>query len=333
MKAIVWTAYGPPEVLKLKEVEKPIPKADEVLIQIQATTVTAGDCELRTLKLPLMFRLPLWIYVGVSRPKRITILGQEMSGKIVAIGEDVKNFAVGDQVFGTTGFSLGAYAEYICLKANSNDSALAAKPENMSFAEAATVPTGGLEALHFLTKGEVGSGDKVLIVGAGGSIGTCGVQLAKHLGAEVIAVDTGEKLQVLESLGADRTVDFTREDVTNNGEKFDVIFDIVGKGSFRRSIRSLKKNGRYLLANPTLTRMLRGLIVTIFSSKKVITGTSIQMTESLNHIKSLIEQGYLKSVIDREFPMDRIAEAHAYVETGQKKGNVVVLVEPTEEEK
>ncbi len=327
MNAIVWTKYGPPDVLQLGEVEKPTPKDNEVLVKVYAATVTAGDCEARSLKFPLWLSLPMRIYVGLRKPKRITILGQELAGEIESVGKDVKLFEEGDQVFAATGFGMGAYAEYTCLPEESEDGVLAKKPANMTYEEAATVPTGGLEALHFLRKGNIRSGQKVLINGAGGSIGTFGIQLAKHFGAEVTGVDSTGKLDMLRSIGADHVIDYTQEDFTKSGETYDVIFDVVGKSSFSGSIRSLKQNGRYLIANPKLLKMVRGLWTSRRSSKKVIFEYASRKTEDLIFLKELIEAGTIKSVIDRRYPLEQTAEAHRYVEQGHKKGNVVITVE------
>lgn len=326
MKAIVWTAYGPPEVLQLKEVKKPTPRANEVLIRIHATTVTAGDCEARNLKFPILFRLLMQMYVGLRKPKRITILGQELAGEIEAIGKDVKRFKVGDQVFGTTGLGFGAYAEYICLPEKSAMGVLATKPANMTYAEAAAVPTGGLEALHFIRKGTIQRGEKVLIIGAGGSIGSFAVQLAKYFGAEVTGVDSSGKLNMLRTIGADHVIDYTQEEITKHAEIYDVIFDVMGKSSFSGSLRSLKQNGRYLLGNAGLSQMARGRWTSIRSSKKVLIGAATQKNEDLLFLKALIETGKIKSVIDRRYPLEQIAEGHRYVDTGQKKGNVVITI-------
>jgi len=329
MKAIVWTKYGPPDVLELREVEKPAPKDKEVLIKIYATTVTAGDCELRSLKFPLRLSLPMRLYVGLIRPTRINILGQELAGEIESVGKDVKRFKEGDQVFAHTGFGMGAYAEYICLPEESGGmkGALASKPANMTYEEAATVPLGGLEALHYLRKGNIQSGQKVLINGSGGSIGTFAIQLAKYFGAEVTGVDSTGKLDMLCSIGADQVIDYTQEDFTKSGQTYDVIFDVVGKSSFSGSIRSLKQNGRYLSANPGQSQRVRGRRTSRRSSKKVISGDVSYRPEDLIFLKELIEAGKIKSVIDRRYPLEQIAEAHRYVEKGHKKGNVVITME------
>jgi NADPH:quinone reductase-like Zn-dependent oxidoreductase len=326
MKAIVWTKYGPPDVLQLKEVEKPTPRDNEVLIRIYATTVTAGDCELRSLKIPILFRLPVRIYLGFRKPREI-ILGQELAGEIELVGKDVKLYKKGDQVFATTGFGFGAYAEYKCLPEEPKMGVLARKPVNMTYEEAAAVPTGGLESLHFLRKANIQSGQKVLIIGAGGSIGTFAVQLARYFGAEVTGVDRAGKLDMLNSIGAEHVIDYTQEDFTKNGKTYDVIFDVMGKGSFSGSVSSLKQNGRYLLGNPGLTQIVRGRWTSMRSSKKVIIGAANQKNEDLFFLKELIEAGKIKSVIDRCYPLEQIAEAHRYVDTGQKKGNVVITVE------
>jgi len=329
MKAIVWTEYGPPDVLQLKEVEKPVPKDDEVLIKIHDTTVTAGDCEMRRLELPLMLSFPVRLYAGFSRPKRIPILGQELAGEVESVGKDVKRFKEGDQVFGTTGFGFGAYAEYICLPEEPNDTqgALATKPTKLTYEEAAAVPTAGFEALHFLRKANIHRGKKVLIIGAGGSIGTFSVQLAKHFGAEVTGVDSTEKLDMLRSIGVNHVIDYTKEDYTNNGESYDLIIDVVGKSSVARRLKLLKQDGYYFLAYAGLSHIVLGMWTSMTSNKKVKIESASQKQEDLIFIKELIEAGKLKSIIDRRYPLEQTAEAHRYVETGQKKGNVVITVE------
>ena len=282
---------------------------------------------MRRLKFPALFQLTLRIYNGFRKPKKITILGQELAGEIESVGKDVKLYKKGDQVFATTGFGFGAYAEYKCLPEEPKMGVLASKPVNMTYEEAAAVPTGGLEALHFLRKGNIQSGKKVVIIGAGGSIGTFAVQLARYFGAEVTGVDSAGKLDMLLSICADHVIDYTQEDFTKSAETYDVIFDVMGKSSFSGSVRSLKQNGRFLLGNPGLTQMVRGRWTSMTSSKKVIMGAANQKTEDLLFLKELIEAGKIKSVIDRCYPLEQIAEAHRYVETGHKKGNVVITLE------
>ncbi len=335
MLAVVWTRYGPPEVLQLKEVEKPTPKANEVLIRIVATTVTSGDCEQRSLNLPILYRLPMQAYVGLRRPKRITVLGMELAGEIEAAGQEVKGFQEGDQVFAATGFAaMGSYAEYICLPEEAEEGALALKPANMSYEEAAAVPVGGLEALAFLRQGNVQRGHKVLINGAGGTIGPFAIQLAKHFGAEVTGVESQEKLAMLRSIGADKVIDYRQEDFSESGEMYDFILDLIGKRSFSDCMRSLEQNGIYLIAYPGLLPMVRGRWQAMISrlpprqaAKKVIFGRAYPKSEDLIFLKELVEAGKLKTVIDRRYPLGQVAEAHRYVETGQKMGNVIITVQ------
>jgi 2-desacetyl-2-hydroxyethyl bacteriochlorophyllide A dehydrogenase len=328
MKAIIWNKYGSPDGLQLQEVDKPIPKDDEVLIKIHATTVTAGDSEMRRLQLPLGLSFPVRLYAGFSKPKRITILGQELAGEVEEVGADVRSFQKGDQVFGTTGFGFGAYAEYICLSGESNEmgGTLTTKPVNMTYEEAASVPTAGFEALHFLRKANLQRGQKVLIIGAGGSIGTFSVQLAKYYGAEVTGVDSPEKLDLLRSIGADHVIDYTQEDYIKNGQTYDVIIDVVGKSSVSRRLKLLKSKGYYFLANAGLSHILLGLWTSLTSSKKLKIESSSQKKEDLISLRELIEAGKLKSVMDRSFPLEQTAEAHRYAETGKKKGNIVITV-------
>ncbi len=326
MKAIVWTAYGSPEGLQLREVETPIPTDNEVRIKIHAATVTAGDCEMRRLELPLMLGLPMRLAIGLRRPTNKTILGMELAGEVESLGANVKLFREGDQVFGIPTFYQGTYAEYVCLPEQSDEGVLAIKPANITFQQAAAVPVGGLEALHYLREGNVQSGERILINGAGGTIGTMAVQLARHFGAEVTAVDTTAKFDMLRSIGAEQVIDFTQEDFTKRGDTYDVIFDVVGKASFSGSIRSLKENGRYLSANPRLSHMVRGPLTARISGKRVITGTTKYHAKDLIFLKELIEAGKITPVIDRTFPLEQVPEAHRFVERGGKKGNVVITV-------
>ncbi len=328
MKAIVWTEYGPPEVLQFQEVEAPAPRDDEILIRIHATTATAGDCEQRSLDLPIRYALTMRAYAGLTRPKRLTRLGMELAGEVESVGKDVQRFRKGDQVFAATGFvHSGTYAQYICLPEEPEDGALAAKPANMTYEEAAAVPVGGLEALCFVRQGNVQSGQRVLINGAGGTIGSFAVQLAKLLGAKVTGVDSAGKLDMLRSIGADRVIDYTREDFTQGGETYDFILDVVSESPFSGSTRSLAQDGRYLIANPGLSQMLRGRWTSMTSDKKVIFGATDPKTEDLIYLRELIEAGELRAVIDRCYPLEQAAEAHRYVEKGHKKGNVVLTVE------
>lgn len=322
MKAIVCTKYGPPDVLKMGEVEKPTPKDNEVLVRTHAATVTAGDCEIRGFKMPNWLWIPARIGFGLRGPRK-KILGQELAGVIEATGKDVKRFRKGDEVFASTGLSMGAYAEYVCL---SEESIIAKKPVNMTYEEAATVPMGGLIALSYLKKGNIKNGDKVLINGASGSIGTIAVQFAKYLGAEVTGVCSTGNLDMVRSIGSDHVIDYTKEDFTRNGEIYDVIFDVVGKSPYSRSLKALKENGRYLLGNPGLLQMVRGRWTQITSSKKVISGATGEKTEDLIFLKELIEAGKIKAVIDKCYPLEQTAEAHKYVEKGHKRGNVVINV-------
>jgi len=325
MKYIAWTKYGPPEVLKLEEVEKPVPKDDEVLIKIYATTVTAGDCELRGNQFPIVFKIILRIMFGVFKPKG-KVLGQELSGVIESVGKNVTMFKKGDEVFGSTGFDLGAYSEYKCMLETPKTGSLTFKPVNMSFEEAAAVTIGGLEALHFLENANVKPGKKVLINGAGGSIGTSVIQLVKHNGAEVTVVDRKDKLDFLKDLGADKVIDYTQEDFTKGKESYDVIFDVIGKSHFSRSIDLLNDNGTYIIANPSNTQKRRGRKITRKTNKTVLFDSANHKLEDLQHLKRIIEEGHMKTIIDKCLPLDKIVEAHRYVEAGNKKGNLVITI-------
>jgi NADPH:quinone reductase-like Zn-dependent oxidoreductase len=319
MKAIVCTKYGPPDVLQLKEVEKPTPKDNEVLIRVHATTVTSGDVWIRSSTFSWWFFIPGRIMYGIRKPKK-TIPGNELAGEIESVGKDVKLFKKDDQVFGIywgTSFG-GAYAEYICLP----EDGVAIKPTNLTYEEAATVPIGGLTAVHLLRKGNVQSGQQVLIFGASGSVGTYAVQLAKHFGAEVTGVCSTANIEMVKSLGAYKVIDYTKEDFTKSGKTYDIIFDAVRKTSFLRCKSSLKKKGTYITVDwPLMT----ALWTSIVSSKKVVFGIAKRI-ENLAFLRELIEAGKLRSVIDRRYPLAQAAEAHRYVETGHKKGNVVITV-------
>jgi len=329
MKAVIWTKYGPPEGLQLREVPTPAPKDGEVLIKVHAATASQADTEIRRLKLPILFAIPLRLYFGPIKPSRITILGTEFAGEIVSAGKDVTRYRPGDQVYGYTGLGMGTYAEYICLTEQPSGllGVLAAKPANLSFEQAAAVPFGGLEALHSLGRANIQPGHQVLIVGAGGSIGTYSVQLAKHYGAEVTGVDKPGKLEMLRSIGADHVVDYTREDFTKSGKTYDVIMDTFGKSPFWGSFRSLKENGTYLNVNPSMLDRFRMRWASGRGNKKLLPWEGDYSTESLLRLKELVEAGTIKPVIDRQYPLEQAAEAHRYVDSGQKKGNVVLTME------
>jgi NADPH:quinone reductase-like Zn-dependent oxidoreductase len=328
MKAILWTGYGSPDVLQLREVEKPAPKDNQILVKVHAATASTADTEFRRLKLPFLFSIPLRLYLGISRPSRITILGTEFSGEVESAGKDVTRYRPGDEVFGYAGLGMGTYAEYMCVseKPSALASIIGLKPANVSHEEAAAVVFGGLEALHALRQANIQGGQKVLIVGAGGSIGTCGVQLAKHYRAEVTGVDKPGKLEMLRSIGADHVIDYTREDFTKSGQTYDVIFDTIGKSSFSRSLRCLKENGTYLNSNPGLFGGAWMRWASRNSSKRVLPWTAGYTSSNLLALKELVEAGSIKAVIDRHYPLEQTAEAHRYVDTGDKKGNVVIKV-------
>lgn len=324
MKAIVWTKYNSFDGLILKDVKKPEPKDNEVLIKVKAATVTAGDCEIRSLKLQFPLNIALRFMFGFKNPKDI-ILGQEFAGEISEIGKDVTKFKIGDKVFGTTGFSFGAYAQYLCLPEKSNDRALITMPSNISFDEAAGIPVGGLEALHFFRKSKVNAGDEILINGAGGSIGTIAIQLFKNTGAIVTAVDTQEKSQMMRSAGADYVIDYKSEDFTNNNKKYDIVFDVVGKSPFFKTLSVVNNKGRYMLANPKILKVILGSLLS--AGKKIIYGTAEHNNEDLQHLKMLIEQKKIHAVIDKKMPLIDVPKAHEYVEQGLKKGNLIITIE------
>lgn len=328
MKAIVCTTYGPPDVLQLKDVDTPTPKDDEVLIKIHAAAVTTADCAARKGE-PFVARL----FFGLTRPKA-SILGTEFAGEIAAVGKDVTRFREGNRVFAATGAAFGAHAEYICLP---EEGALATAPANLSDEEAAAVCEGALTALPFLRdKGKIESGKRVLINGASGSVGTSAVQLAKYFGAEVTGVCSTANLQLVKSLGADRVIDYTKEDFTRTGKSYDIIFDAVGKSSFGRCRASLRPGGVYLstvLSPAILFQML--LTSKIGSKKAIFAATGLrppsEKAKDLAFLKELAEAGEIRAVIDRRYPLEQAAEAHRYVETGHKKGNVVITLKRVNE--
>lgn len=325
MKAIVWTGYGSPDVLQLRDVDSPIPKDNEVLIRVHAATASTPDSEFRRLKLQPLYAFLLRLYLGWIRPARVTILGSEFAGEIVSMGKDVHHFRQGDQIYGYTGLTMGTYAEYLCLSDEQSGmvGVFAQKPTNLTYEEAAAIPFGGLEALHTLRQANLRPGQKVLIVGAGGSIGTYAVQLAKNSGAGVTAVDKPVKFDMLRSIGADHVIDYTREDFTRNGQTYDVIIDTINKSPFSRSLRSLNDRGAYLNASPGLF----GRLASSGSNKRIIPWSAGYSTQNLLALKQFVEAGTIKPIIDRRYRLEDAADAHRYVDSGNKIGNVVITLE------
>ena len=301
MKAAVCTRYGPPDVLQLREVEKPVPADNEVLVKVHATTVSVADVRVRGFRVPWWFWLQARMFLGLRRPKR-AILGEELAGEVESVGKNVRRFKKGDAIFASMAHQFGAYAEYRCL---AEDSVMALKPSNVTHEEATTFPFGGLTALHFLRLGGIRSGQKVLVYGASGSVGVCAVQVAKALGAEVTGVCSTANVGLVKSLGADRVVDYTKEDFADSSEKYDIVFDAVGKTSRSRSERVLRRGGRFV---------------------SVMSGNAKLRAEDLIFLKELVEEGKLRPVIDRRYPLERVADAHRYVDGGHKRGNVVITV-------
>lgn len=322
MKAVVYERYGPPEVLQFKEVEKPAPKNNEVLIRIHATTVTSGDWRVRSLNVPAGFGLIMRLVFGVSKPRQ-PILGSELAGIVESVGKDVRNFKIGDEVFAFSDASMGCHAEYKCMP---QDGAVALKPPSLSYDEAAALSFGGTTALDFFRRGKLQRGESVLVNGASGAVGTAAVQIARHFGADVTGVCSTANMELVKSLGARRVIDYTTEDFTQNAETYDVIVDTAGTAPFSRSRASLKDGGRLLMVLGGLPDMLQVPWVSMTSSKKVIAGPATGRAEDLRFLARLAEMGEFKPVIDRRYPFEQIAEAHRYVDTGRKKGNVVIMV-------
>jgi NADPH:quinone reductase-like Zn-dependent oxidoreductase len=324
MKAVLHTRYGPPEELKVAEVEKPAPTDNEVLIKINASSVTSSDCNIRNQTFtPKLFLLPIRLEFGLFRPKH-QIIGFDLAGEIEAVGKNVTRFSVGDKIFGTTEPLYGAHAEYICLP---EDGVLASMPENFTFQQAAALPVIANTAVHFIRDlGHVQAGQKILINGASGGIGTYAIQLAKHYGAEVTAVCSTPNLELVKSLGADHVIDYTREDFTKNGQIYDVIFDVVSNRTFSKVKGSLTPKGIYLVAIPSVAALAQTQSTAKKDGQKVKMEGAPALLENLVYIKELAESGVLIPVIDRVYPMEQIAEAFRYVETGHKKGNVIITM-------
>jgi NADPH:quinone reductase-like Zn-dependent oxidoreductase len=323
MKAITYNRYGPPEVLQIQEVPQPVAQDDEVLIQVKAVEVTKSDCEMRSFRYAVKwFWVPLRIALGVRRPRR-QILGIYFSGEIVSAGASVTRFSVGDAVFGASGFRLGAYGEYLALPESYT---IVTKPRNMDHADAAAVPLGGLNALHFMRRAAIRPGERVLVNGAGGSIGLHAIQIAKAMGADVTAVDHTIKEASLLRFGADRFIDYTKSDFAADGRRYDVVFDMVPQSSYSDCIRILNPGGRYLCGNPRLSVMIRSLFTSWLTDKSASFAFATESMGELETLKQMIEDGEIRSIVDKIYPMDEAAAAHRRVETEQRLGAVVISI-------
>lgn len=322
MRAVHCPQYGPPEILVLREVARPVPKPNEVLIRVHAATVTLGDCEVRAFKMVSWVWVPARLAIGITRPRQ-PILGMEVAGQVVAIGNEVSRFAIGDRLFGQTGFGMGAYADYVAVPAAGS---LTTIPPELSYVEAAVIPTGGLNGLHFVRKCAPQSGEKVLINGAGGSIGMFATQLAKAAGAEVTVVDRASKHQMLRGLGADHLIDFETTDFWATGQRYDIIIDVVGSSPFGATVAALNDGGRYFLGNPHTRQMLKALVENRRRRVRVLFQLAGEPVEDLDFLKRQIADGALKVLVDRTFPLEEMVEAHRYAESGAKAGVVVIDV-------
>ena len=319
MKAVVYEKYGPPEVLMVKEVETPTPKSHQILLKLSATAITMGDCEMRRPDIPDFTWFIVRLFFGLRKPRK-QILGGYVSGEVVAIGSDVTKFKIGDQLFGLSGVDFGGYAEYVAI---SEKAALTTLPKGISHTEA--VPLGlGLDSLHFMKMAKIKPGQTVLINGAGGGIGTYAIQLAKYYGAHVTAVDGGDKFDMMQEVGADTVLDYMAPDFATMTNTYDVVFDVVGKVPYNRSLQLLNPTGKYISAIPQWPRTIRAALTSFGRKKKIMTGLTSGTTKDLNTLKSLMEKGHLKTVIDRTYALEEITEAHRYIESGQKKGNTVL---------
>ena len=325
MKAIICTKYGDPDVLQLQEVAKPTPKEDEILVKIHTATVTAGDTRMRSFNVPISFWIPARLALGVTKPRK-KIPGMEFAGEVEAVGKNVTQYKKGDQVFSTTGMNFGSYAEYLCISGDGKDQVMARKSEHISFEDAATIPIGGRTALYFLREANIQPKQKVLIYGASGSVGTFAVQLAKYFGAEVTGVCSSRNLDLVQSLGADKVIDYTKEDFTKNSVIYDVIFDTVGKTSMKDCLRSLHPQGSYLHAVGSPGTMLKMSLASINNKQKLVGGGPPQDPEDMLFLQELIASGKIKPVIEKRYSLEQISEAHHLVDSGRKKGNVVIAI-------
>jgi len=326
VKAIVHTHYGSPDLLQFKEVDKPAPRNNEVLISIRATSVSTGDCNVRNFTFVTKSMLPIAkLMFGIGRPWKARILGTELAGEVERVGKDVTRFKTGDRVIASTGMAGGGHAQYACLP---QTGAVVVMPESLSWEEAVAIPFGANAALYFLRDlGKIRAGQEVLIIGASGAIGSAVVQLAKHFGATVTAVCSGANVELVKSLGADRVIDYTSEDFTRSGKTYDLIFDVIGGTTFDHCKNSLKPNGVFLQNIMDLTDIVRVLWTSIASRKRIKGGVGINNLERMSYIAELATAGKLRPVIDRSYPLERTSEAFKYVEQGHKKGNIVITVD------
>ena len=336
MKAMVYTQYGPPEVLRLTEVDKPAPKDNEILIKVAATSVQYGDAMVRNMgnltladfNMPALLWLPSRLYFGFRKPKK-TILGAELSGVVDAVGKDVTRFATGDEVFAYRGQLMGSYCEYLCMP---EDGTVATKPANLSFSEAAVIPYGAIMATSLLKKANIEPGQKVLINGASGGIGSAALQVAKnHYGAEVHGVCSTQRLDYVKALGASRAIDYTQEDITQSGETYDLIIDILGRSSFSRCKRSLKPNGTYFLVSFKMKPLLQMLWTKYVGNKRVIATFGSDKAKDILEAKELIEAGQIQPIVHKSFPLEQAAEAHRYYESGEKRGSIAIIVDDNQQ--
>ena len=324
MKAIITTAYGPPSVLELQELPKPIPKDNEILVRLHAATVTAGDCELRGSTVHPLFWLPVRLMIGVFKPSRVKVFGQEWAGVVEAVGSAVSHWKVGDEIFGPTGMEMGSYAEYLIRK---DSDPIGRKPKNMSFGEAASLVVGGINSLHFLRKANIQPGQQVMIYGSTGSIGSYAIQLAKYYGAEVTAVCGTPNVQLMKDWGVDHVFDYMTEDWADGKVKYDVLLEAVGKTSWRKGMRIIKKGGMYLLANPKTSYMFASLVAKMITGKRVVAQAAGESNADLAFLARLVEEGHLKSMVDRSFDLEDMVAAHEYIDKGQKVGNVLINIQ------
>lgn len=323
MKAVVWTAYGPPDVLQLREVARPVPRDHGLLVAVRSTTVTAGEVELRRFRFWSVVTVPLRLYIGLFRPRGERIPGQEFAGDVVAVGDAVTRFEVGDRVCAHAGFGFGGYGEYATV---GESGTVASIPEGVSYEDATTLPTAGLYANHFVTRAAPGPGQSVLINGGGGSIGSFAIQLARRTGAEVTAVDRTDKLAIMTSLGANHVIDYTERDFTKNLSAYDSILDVVDKSNFHRAAPSLKPGGTYLHSNLSLFRLLQSKLSRYRRDRHSRYVSEGETRDALNSLLGMVANGELEVAIDRRYALEEIADAHEYAETGQKRGHIVIQV-------